>query len=317
MKILKCSTSAVQLDRTDRTIPRAIVLAHLVHISEDENMGVGCVYLNHKETETQSPENLLAGFWRQLAGKIVPASVHKLYNRHYQRCTRPSIDDIQEVLASTILEYSKVYLIVDALDEYPDDQRNSLLASLSGLGSKDSIMLTSRPHVKDHESLFPDMCMLEIRAREDDLRRHLDVEMTKSTRLARYIDKNPELRDEIMKAVVSQSDGMFLLAKFHINSIQAQHTPNAVRKALDALSTDLNRVYKETMDRIDCQPEHDRELARQVLLWVTAAKRLLSVSELMEALAVKLGTSAFDTSDLSDVDSMISVGDLRGSLGRR
>ncbi|KAJ7844324.1 ankyrin repeat-containing domain protein [Mycena leptocephala] len=290
-----------------KTTLAAIVLAHLFHISEEENIGVGCVYLNHKETETQSPENLLAGFWRQLAGKILPPSVHKLYNRHYQRRTRPSIDDIQEVLSSTILEYSKVYLIVDALDEYPDDQRGSLLTSLSGLGSKVSIMLTSRPHVKDHEFLFPDMCMLEIRAREDDLRRYLDVEMTKSIRLARNIDKKPELRDEIMEAVVSQSNGMFLLAKFHINSIKAQHTPNAVRKALDALSTDLDRVYRETMDRIDGQPEHDRELARQALLWVTAAKRLLSVSELTEALAVKLGTPAFDTSDLADVDSIMSV----------
>ncbi|KAJ7929455.1 hypothetical protein B0H13DRAFT_1573164, partial [Mycena leptocephala] len=49
-----------------KTVLTSLVVHHLSSQPEDKNYGVACIYLNHKETESQTPENLLGGLWRQL-----------------------------------------------------------------------------------------------------------------------------------------------------------------------------------------------------------------------------------------------------------
>lgn len=48
------------------------------------------------------------------------------------------------------------------------------------------------------------------------------------------------------------------------------------------------------MERIEGQLAREKQLAKQVLSWITYAKRLLTASELEYALAVELGESQFD-----------------------
>ncbi|KAJ7138001.1 hypothetical protein C8R44DRAFT_728174 [Mycena epipterygia] len=90
------------------------------------------VYLNHKETETQSPSNLLAGLWWQFVfRKSISIAIHSLYETHYEPCIQPLLEEIHAVLCTTVAEYSKVFVIVNALNEYPEEQRYSLLRCLS------------------------------------------------------------------------------------------------------------------------------------------------------------------------------------------
>jgi hypothetical protein len=43
-----------------------MVVDHLAAESQQENIGVACMYLSHKEAEAQTPAKLLSGLWRQL-----------------------------------------------------------------------------------------------------------------------------------------------------------------------------------------------------------------------------------------------------------
>ena len=61
------------------------------------------------------------------------------------------------------------------------------------------------------------------------------------------------------------------------------------------------------MQRITCQSKDQEELAKQVLWWITCAKRPLSTSELQCALAVEIGESLFDKDNLPQVEDIISV----------
>ncbi|KAJ7659529.1 hypothetical protein B0H17DRAFT_954642, partial [Mycena rosella] len=70
---------------------------------------------------------------------------------------------------------------------------------------------------------------------------------------------------------------------------------------------DLEHTYDEAMERIDRQSEDDRNIARLILIWISNAKRLLSISELQEALAVEPGDTTFDSDNILDVDIMLSV----------
>ncbi|KAJ6563734.1 hypothetical protein DFH09DRAFT_479120 [Mycena vulgaris] len=272
-----------------------------------ENVGVAVIYLNHKETEVQSLSNLLAGIWRQLVfKKAISSSVHRLHEEHREPRTRPSREETRDVLCSAVVEYSKVFIIVDALDEYPEQQRGSLLHSLSSLGSTVNLMVTSRPHIAVNY-LFRTLETLEIRAAEDDIRKHLNAEILRSSRLLRHIENQPNLREEIVITIVRRSDGMFLLAKLHIDSLTTKHTVKAVRAALTNMPTDLDSTYDEVVDRINRQSEDDKMLAWRTLSWVTNAKRPLRPSELRQALAVEPGTRELDPDNRLDMDTILSV----------
>jgi hypothetical protein len=61
------------------------------------------------------------------------------------------------------------------------------------------------------------------------------------------------------------------------------------------------------MNRIKGQGRNSREVAEQVLAWITCAKRLLTTLELQHALAVEPLTPELDEDNLSDIEDMVSV----------
>lgn len=61
------------------------------------------------------------------------------------------------------------------------------------------------------------------------------------------------------------------------------------------------------MKRIQGQVSDETEMAMQVLAWITCAKRPLTTVELQTALAVEIGESDFDKSNLSDPIDIVSV----------
>ncbi|KAJ7659436.1 ankyrin repeat-containing domain protein, partial [Mycena olivaceomarginata] len=283
-----------------KTVLAAMVVAHLNVQSRDRNIGVACIYLNHKETTIQTPGNLLAGLWRQLIlGKNLPPIVQTF-------TSRPSLDEIHAVLRSAITEWSKVYFVVDALDEYSEDQRRILLEQLASMGPTVSLMLTSRPHLVLDDFLATHET-LEIRAREDDIQKYVDAQIGLSSRLSKHVGTQPELRGEIQSKISGTVDGMFLMAKLHIETLSTKSTIKAVRAALHELPKDLEHTYEAVMQRIDSQNEDDKQIAHSTLTWVTNSKRALRVPELQEALGIEPGTHTLDCNNLLDIEIILSV----------
>ncbi|KAJ7659530.1 hypothetical protein B0H17DRAFT_1096069 [Mycena rosella] len=197
-----------------KTVLVSIVVDHLRTQVQARNIGVAYIYLNHKETGIQSPSNLLASLWRQLVfSKPISPTASTLYAHHHEERTRPTLNEIQYHLASAVAEHSKVYIIADALDEYPEDRRAILLESLAKIQPTVNLMLTSRPHISIS---FPTARVLEIRATENDIRCFVEKQIQGSSRLSKHITARPELKDEIENKLVHNVDGMFLLAKLHI-----------------------------------------------------------------------------------------------------
>jgi hypothetical protein len=111
------------------------------------------------------------------------------------------------VLHSVVVEYSKVYFVIDALDEYPELLRHKLLKYLVGFQPKLNLLLTSRPHVEP-ETYFPNTPSLEIRATGEDIRRYVEAQIQDSPRLIKHVQSHPELRQEIETTIISNVDGM-------------------------------------------------------------------------------------------------------------
>ncbi|KAJ7250216.1 hypothetical protein C8J57DRAFT_1667758 [Mycena rebaudengoi] len=273
------------------------------------NVGIACAYLNHKEKVLQSPENILAVLWRQLIfGRPIlsGSSVYTLYHKHHEKGTRPSVKEMQVMLSFEVTGHSKVYFVIDALDEYPELQCHILLKHLAALTPKVNLLFTSRPHITP-EMFFPNTPALEIRATEEDIRRYLDAQIQNSFRLSKHVQSCPELHQETENKIIGNFDGMFLLAKLHIDSLTTRNTVKAVREVLKNLPTDLEHTYNEAMDRIEAQSQEDRNIAQRIFIWIANAKRPLSVAELREAIAIEPGTKTLDRDGLLDPDIFLSV----------
>jgi hypothetical protein len=85
-------------------------------------------------------------------------------------------------------------------------------------------------------------------------------------------------------------------------------SPKAIRTALKELSSNAyDDAYNDAMKRIEGQLAGEKKLAKQVLSWITCAKRPLTTSEVEHALAVELGELQFDEENLSPIEDMVSV----------
>ena len=102
----------------------------------------------------------------------------------------------------------------------------------------------------------------------------------------------------------------FLLAQLHLESLTGKRSPKAVQIALKNLVTGsaaYDHAYKDAMERINGQIGDQKDLARQVLSWITCAKRPLAATELQHALGVEVGESKLDELNLSEIEDIVSV----------
>ncbi|KAJ7076727.1 ankyrin repeat-containing domain protein [Mycena belliarum] len=206
-----------------------------------------------------------------------------------------------------IPQTSQVYLVIDALDEYPEQQCWALLDQLSMLlGPTTRLMITSRPHVQ-FQDFFPDLVAVDIRATDEDILGYIDKQIRLAPRLSKHVQLQPKLRDEIKSRIASKVDGMFLLAKLHIGSLSTKNTIKAVHQALQFLPQTLDQTYEEAIERILSQSSDDKELALRTLTWVAYTKRPLAVAELQEALAIEPGSTSLDPDNLLDINIVLAV----------
>ncbi|KAJ6587974.1 hypothetical protein B0H19DRAFT_923286, partial [Mycena capillaripes] len=290
-----------------KTVLVSKVVDHLKAEYKNTKTGVAFIYVDHKEAQNQSPEIVLSGLWRQLIHPIDIGHLAKdLYRQFLEEQIDPLRDEVFAVLCQAITRFSKVYIVVDAMDEYPERQKEILLEYLARMGPTVNLMITSRTHVIPDSSL-PNLDTMKICANEDDIRSYVEAQIKESPRLKRHIQDDPKLREEIHSNITGTGDGIFLLARLRIESFNAEHTVHGVREAFKALPKTLDDSYDYVMKRIEDQDEKDKNLAYSALTWVLNAQRPLKVLELQTALAIKPGSKSVNMHNIVAVDIILSV----------
>jgi hypothetical protein len=101
-----------------------------------------------------------------------------------------------------------------------------------------------------------------------------------------------------------------LLTQLYLDSVVGKRSIKTLRTALKILpsgSDTYDYAYKNTIVRITGQLTRQKELAKQVLLWITCARRPLTTYELQNALAVEVGEPKLDQNNVSDIKGLVSV----------
>ena len=283
----------------EKTMSAAIVIDELyTEFQNDARVGIGFVYCNFRRQHEQKLVNLLASLLKQLIQGLpsVPQSMRHLYEHHKRKRSHHSLEEILQVLQSVFSEYSRAFIIVDALDEcqISDGDRKRFLTELFSLQAitAANLFVTSR-FLPDIEKEFEGRSVrLKIRVNDDDLRRYMDAHMLK---LPSFVSRNLDLQEEIKSAIIKAVDRMyvysmqsklvisnavrFLLAQLHLDSLIGKRSPKAIKNTLKKLPEKLDaydQAYREAMERIKGQALNTEFLAKQVLSWITCAKRPLA-----------------------------------------
>ncbi|KAK6992970.1 hypothetical protein R3P38DRAFT_2656639 [Favolaschia claudopus] len=276
-------------------------------------IGLAWLYLNYNDGQMQTKVNLLSSICAQLwVGKPTPTVLKDLYMKHLDQNTRPTFDDILNLLQVTLLGYSnsnsRVYLIIDAVDEFSDPERTEFLQELETIIQQFPVhlLVTGRPHTVSLPC-FSQVEWVRIEADPDDIAAYIDNQLKKLPNVWSLIDGKPGLQQNIKLAVAQDIDGMFLLVKLRMASLASQINLVSLKKAIRELPKDLEAAYMITMARINSQQKSFKELAHKALMWVSHAIQPLSVAQLCQILAVEPGDTSLDVDKASTIDIILAV----------
>jgi hypothetical protein len=190
------------------------------------NVGVAYIYCDYKGQD-QTALNLVASLLRQLVQRrsVIPEELMAVYEKHKSKHTHPSLAEYSSLLQLVLRGFSQVFIVIDALDEYTEDDgtRDSFLTEIRKLQPDIHLLVTSRwvPNI-EHE--FEESSRLEIRASDEDVKIYLEARVVKAARLQRLVKEDPKLHDEIIETIAKNSQGMYVYQKsFGVNFVNVSN----------------------------------------------------------------------------------------------
>lgn len=200
--------------------PRSIVVDALQNeFKLSEN---ACIYLyfDHRDQESQGLKNLISCLLTQLVqlrGESFEPSkeLKKAYNAFKQKGMHPTIPESVDILKAELSWYSRIYLVVDALDECLDhplqNNREEFLRFVLDLPAHISVLLTSRTSSVIEKEVNPDG-EIKIAADEGDLRGYIQSRFEGHANIKDFIQagtrKNPEFLNTVISRIIKRSEGM-------------------------------------------------------------------------------------------------------------
>ena len=246
-----------------KTVLASVVIDRLEQeLMSNAKDGLAYVYCSYQNPEHTSL-NLFASILQQLAQRqnILPQRIKDLYTRHAANGTKPALEDIIAELQA--IDLSKIFIVVDALDECAQDKgpRTSFLEAMPKSRDQFRLLITSRTTTNVFDYLPTAVCVT-VDAKDADVARYLKNRIMGERRLQRIIAGDIDLEETIIKTILRNAKGMFLLARLHLDSLAKKHNRRDIRLALDGLPRELYDTYDEALQRVMSQDEEDVELAK-------------------------------------------------------
>lgn len=178
---------------------------------QDASVAVCFLYFDYR-MEYNNIAELVAIILRQVAAQRAPLakSARSLFEKYTPKKSKPPLKDYISTLQSILLEWNKVLLVVDAIDECPSSNgtRQVFLDHLNTIqaNSNVKIMITGRPDPDIIDVMHSGGArFLDIKARDEDVEIYITGRMRKSSGFSRL---NENLQQEIKTEITRAVDGM-------------------------------------------------------------------------------------------------------------
>ncbi|KAH8880995.1 hypothetical protein GQ53DRAFT_668728, partial [Thozetella sp. PMI_491] len=278
------------------------------------HVGIAHVYCNYRWKHIQNARELLASLLAQLCDSLspFPECVGDLSIAFLGYSIAPPFESIWKALQKVATRFSRVFVVIDGLDESSPEVREALLDALAHLQKLEDVHLnifaTSSPEIVPHfADQFPGCLLTEVRVTEDEILTYINSRLHTVRRPC--LSNFPRLKDEIRSQIIKCANGRFLAAKLLLDHIFSKPTAGDIRDALEEMgpeASDLDSLYSLAMERIDGQESRIRETAIKALYWTLHSKRQLTTTELQYAVAVRAKSLKLEPEYLSQLDHLVS-----------
>lgn len=173
------------------------------------DIGIGFLYCS-KWQQRSTSESLILDLLKQLvqAQTFLCHDVRIMYQNCIAYSRRPSKFDIAKAIRSVVNEYSRVYIIVDALDEIDAEVRKSFLNDIFLLQKDTGLnILATACKVPEIVAAFSNdkTKSLEVFASDEDIAAYFNDHVID---LPFYVSKDSILRKQIARQIVNNAKGM-------------------------------------------------------------------------------------------------------------
>lgn len=183
-------------------------------------------------------------------------------------------------------------MIVDAIDEADQDEREDILNSLARLVSlapSIRVLITGRPDedivawVEKSSGISSfSQAISEVKipdaAAAQDIETYIDSRILRSSKL-----RHPAVAQQIKRDVIARAERMFLYVRLMLDELEIESSVGAVRLRLEKFPRSLND-YETVFRRISNDTDSARELAQNLLAWVTTSYEPMHIDTVLVAL---------------------------------
>ncbi|PCD37250.1 hypothetical protein AU210_005753 [Fusarium oxysporum f. sp. radicis-cucumerinum] len=305
-----------------KTVLASAIIENLhSRFQNDSSTAIAHIYCRYNRLDRQNFNELQTSVLRQLCERLSPLPEHimKIYSQYKRRRVELPPERILSGLESVSGLFSKVFMVVDAIDEWRAAEHAdlySLPGELLFLQRKlvINLLVTSRP-LPLIANRFISYPSLPIIAQQQDIDAYVDnFRWPESS----CIGKIPGLRD-IVKEIMSQLvRGMFLLARLYLHSLEHETSERDVKDALKRLEDRakenndpkfniVDQAYNDTLKRLREQHQKHCDLAFRVLTWICCTGWRLPADGIQHGLALREGDTTFYEDGIVDQQLMLSV----------
>ncbi|KAH7407314.1 hypothetical protein BKA64DRAFT_412178 [Cadophora sp. MPI-SDFR-AT-0126] len=204
---------------------------------------------------------------------------------------QPSLPRLSSVLCTLVQRFSRVFILIDALDEAKDRERllNFLVKALDNERFENiQLLVASRKEVDIERALSPKFESISLSNPyvDEDIRTYVHSSLRGDLKLNRL----PELlKIEVATALVRGAQGMFRWVFCQIDCLKRLNTEPEVRAALYQLPETLDETYERILGSI---PTKNQQMARTVL-HILSSNVINTLDALLDALSVDLDSQSY------------------------
>ncbi|KAI1466173.1 ankyrin [Daldinia caldariorum] len=260
------------------------------------------LYCDYRQRQDQKSWMMLGNLWAQFFRQRDPSAteVEQLFGEIAARFDfKPTRTQTLNMIRDELTNGSpgKTYIVVDALDECADEnERNGFIDSLRSLQPLINVLVTSRTTHFDSVG-FTNVQAFRFIPTNEDMSTYINARIRGSKKMSGYVQRKPELEEDIRKSVIERANGMFLLCRMHLDSLSRAITLKDLKREMGRIPKGENVIkdtYDQAMERIRDQGVNIEKFALQVIRWVCFARRPLRLAELLCALSISPDDTELD-----------------------
>ena len=300
-----------------KTVLTSTVIEHLQYTlaSNEDGIALAYFYIDYRDPAKQNLDACLGTLARQLLDNN-PRGMERLkrMSEQKQRSLSRTLTTAEYIGILTDLArlQTKVYIVIDALDEAPDPEAFVIaLAQLSDYqcGTPIAVMISSRNSASLENLVMPNVTNHVFVSDEDndDVQLFIAAEVNKRFASKKLKVPEVELIDLTISKLVARADGLFRLADLLLDFVFAGKTSRSIRKALTELPNGLEETYETILKRTTSQNwRHVGEIKRS-LQWLSMSFAPLTPAMLVEAAALDPGDHSLNPEACMDEIELIGM----------